>query len=174
LDEKNKKKNKLRTQISFDVNEHNRLKGEISLQQQEISTIEQQLNSFNYHQQEISINQELVDEVETRINDINLELYNINYDLKKINTALSEKIQFDIDEIQQIFEEANFYFSGQLVKDYDALVNFNKKMTQERHAHLKERKAKLESQQLDLTREHEKSSQKRQDYLSLLQEADFF
>lgn len=174
LSSKKTEKTKLANQISYSDNEYDKLRGEISLKTQEIEDLSNQLDSFDYHEQEININHELVDEIEARINDINLELYNVNFDLDKINTALAENIQFDIEEIQQIFAEANLYFSDQLVNDYDALVLFNKKMTQERHSHLKSRKVKLEALQQELELEHEKLNIKKQSYLKLLQEADFF
>ena len=173
LAEHEKNKKKLLSQIPFNVREYDNIKGQMQIKLDEIDDISKKLDIFDYHEREIAINQELVDDIEARINEINLDLYNIEFDLNKINTAFSEKIHFDREEIKQIFAEARIYFSEQMIKDYDALLIFNEKLTTERYAHLSTRKEQLEQRQTELINEHQRLSQQRQDYLDILQESDF-
>lgn len=174
LAEYEKDKKKQLAGISFDVKEYDSLKGQRQIKLDEIDRISTKLDAFDYHDQEIEINRELVDDIEASISEINLNLYNIDYDLKKIDRALAEKIHFDMDEIKQIFEETQLYFPNELQKDYEALLAFNKKLTTERYTHLAARKKQLEQKHTELVNQHQALSKKRQDYLEILQEADFF
>ena len=45
---------------------------------------------------------------------------------------MQDDIHFDLDDIQRVFNEAQLTFPDQLVRDYDDLVEFNRRILTER------------------------------------------
>src|SRR6185437_7772033 len=110
----------------------------------------------------------LVDEVESEIADINERLYNISYDIRQIDVALEHKDRFDLDEVSTIFSESNIFFAGQVKKQYEELVDFNKKVTRERNAALRTRRANLDKQRQELEARKGELDQRREEQLRVL------
>lgn len=105
---------------------------------------------------------ELVESIEQEIAALNQQIYDARYDIGQIDSSLSHKDKFDLSEVQSIFAEAQLHFPTQLKKQYEDLVEFKKKVTQERNAALRKRRKELAAgllvaeerkAQLDLHRE---------------------
>ena len=47
-------------------------------------------------------------------------------------------VMFDLNQIQKVFKETQTYFSPQLSKDYEELLQFNRTITTERSKFLKQ------------------------------------
>nr|WP_261454235.1 hypothetical protein [Agrobacterium fabrum] len=106
--------------------------------------MEGQLDAFRFDDEERRIMRELVDTIEEEIASLNQQIYDARYDIGQIDTSLSHKDKFDLGEVQSIFDEAKLHFPTQLKKQYGELVEFKKKVTQERNAALRKRRKELE------------------------------
>lgn len=116
----------------------------------------------------------LVDDVEGEISDINERLYNITYDIRQIDVALEHKDRFDVDEVATIFSESSVFFGGQIKKQYEELVDFNKKVTRERNSALRTRRAALDKDRIQLELRKGDLDQRREQQLRVLRSTDTF
>ncbi|MCD8455595.1 DUF2326 domain-containing protein [Xylella taiwanensis] len=65
--------------------------------------------------------------------------------LKKVKASLREdQILFHPDEAQRLFHEAGVLFQGQIKKDFEQLIAFNRAITAERRGYLEEELAEIE------------------------------
>ncbi len=67
---------------------------------------------------------------------------------KLASTAISEALEeeqilFDPAEAKKLFEEAGVLFQGQIQKDFQQLIEFNKAITEERRVYLAEELAEI-------------------------------
>ena len=89
----------------------------------------------------------MVDDIDERIASLNAERYSLNQNKKKIITSLEEdQILFNPDEAQRLFEEAGVLFKGQIKKDFQQLIAFNRAITDERRGYLQEERAEVEAE----------------------------
>jgi uncharacterized protein YydD (DUF2326 family) len=154
--------------------EYDKLRGAIEIKQIEIKEASEKFDKFNFYEKELKINTELVEEVETEISTLNNNLYNVKYEIEKINESLSARIKFNLDEVKQIFEETKLYFPNQLLKSYTDLVNFNLRLSEERNKHLNERLQILKQEQNELIHKLKELNLKREDLLKILRGEDTF
>ncbi|MDR1897764.1 MAG: DUF2326 domain-containing protein [Prevotellaceae bacterium] len=166
--------NGIKNQFSVDTEEVDKIKGAIDLKKDEQLTLQEQIDTFNFYQQERKLNKELVEEIEEKISGLNSAEYNLEYDLEKAKQSFSQKVSFDIDQLKNIYEEAKIFFPDNLVKDYKALEDFNKKITEERNKYLKEKIDKLSKQLKDIRASLLDYNEKRNQILSVLQDKDSF
>jgi uncharacterized protein YydD (DUF2326 family) len=77
-------------------------------------------------------------------------------------------------ENSQIFDETKTYLPGKLYSDYDQLVEFNKRVTQERNKLLRRQIKDLETQQATLEAEGTRFNAERVQALALVRSANTF
>ncbi|MFO0635357.1 MAG: hypothetical protein U0168_21125 [Nannocystaceae bacterium] len=88
----------------------------------------------------------VVDDVDARIAALNAERYSLSLAKKKIITSLEEdQVLFNPDDAQRLFAEVGVTFPGQLKKDYEQLIAFNRAITDERRQYLQEERAEIEA-----------------------------
>ena len=116
----------------------------------------------------------MVDSIEQDIADTNDRLYNIQYDIRQINSALDHKDKFDLRAVDEIFEEVGIHFPGQLKRSYEDLVAFNKGVTQERNVALRGRLRTLMADDASLAKRKIVLDEKRQAQLKFLRSTDTF
>jgi uncharacterized protein YydD (DUF2326 family) len=166
--------NQIRNQFSVDAKEEDKIKGAINLKRDERETLQKQIDTFNFYQQERKLNKELVEEIEEKISELNSAEYNLEYDLEKAKQSFLQKVSFDINQLKNIYAEAEIFFPDNLVKDYKALEDFNKKITEERNKYLEEKIDKLTKQLKDIRSSLSGYNEKRNQILSVLQDKDSF
>ena len=166
--------NEIKKDASVDPKDIDKVKGAIYLKNEEKREFQERVDRFNFYQQERSLNQELVENIERRIAELNTSEYNLKFDLEKTRQSLSQNITFDIEQLERLYMEANIYFSDQLVNDYKALENFNRKITEERNKYLQEKIEILTEQLKNVRMSLSVFDQKRSDVLSVLQDKDTF
>jgi len=166
--------NKIKNQFAVDTEEVDKIKGAIDLKREEQEELQDQIDSFNFYQQERKLNKELVEEVETKISELNSAEYNLEFDLDKTKKSFSQKISFDIDQLKRIYTEAKIFFPDNLVKDYKALEEFNKRITDERNQYLEEKIGILTAQLRDVRLSLFSYDEKRNQILSVLKDKDSF
>ena len=137
------KQGEQQAEVQFSEDELPRLTAQIGVIEQQITVLEEQLDAFQFDDEERRLMRELVEQVEREIAELNERLYNAKYDIRQIEAALDHKDKFDLKEVEAIFGEAKIHFPGQLKKQYEDLVAFNKKVTHERNTALRARRKTL-------------------------------
>lgn len=154
--------------VTVKVSDYEKLQAKILAKGDEVAEKVFALDQFDFNAQELGLNQELADEIEGRIANLNDSIYNARFDLAQIRKGLETKVDFDLKDVQRIFEEAKLAFPDQLIKDYAELIDFNKKIHAERHAVLVKRTAELELLLSSLETELSDLSTKRMNILQIL------
>jgi uncharacterized protein YydD (DUF2326 family) len=115
-----------------------------------------------------------VEDIEGKISELNTAEYNLEFDLEKTKQSFSQKISFDIDQLKNIYAEAQIFFPDNLVKNYKALEDFNIQITEERNKYLREKIENLSKQLKDIRVLLFDYNEKRNQILSVLQDKDAF
>ncbi|MBX5241955.1 DUF2326 domain-containing protein [Rhizobium sp. NLR22b] len=140
------KQGEQQAEVQFKEEDLPKLTAELGVLQQHVEDLEAQLDAFRFDDEERRLMRDLVETIESEIAALNQQIYDARYDIGQIDSSLSHKDKFDLDEVQSIFEEAQLHFPTQLKKQYGELVEFKKKVTQERNAALRKRRKELEDE----------------------------
>jgi uncharacterized protein YydD (DUF2326 family) len=152
-----------------------KIEGLLLLKQQEADKKQKLLDAFDFRAQDKDRTRQLVDEIDQRISTLNAERYSLNQNKKKILSSLEEdQILFSPDEAQRLFDEAGVLFQGQIKKDFQQLMAFNRAITDERRGYLQEERAEVEAELKSASAELNALGKKRSDTLSFLSGTDVF
>jgi uncharacterized protein YydD (DUF2326 family) len=160
--------------LTTKTEEYDKLKGAIEIKQREIKEAYENIDKFNFYEKELNLNRELVEQVEAEIACFNDRLYNIKYEIDKIQEALENKVNFDLNEVKQIFEETKTHFPDKLAKSYEDLIKFNENISSERNKRLKERLQALNQEQNVACEKLKELNSKRENLLRILRGEDTF
>ncbi|MFF2840508.1 DUF2326 domain-containing protein [Paenarthrobacter sp. NPDC057981] len=128
-----------------------KIEGIIGIRQRDLSELEKTLESFNFSQADAEANRELVERVEDEISKRNEETYRLSQLLTRLDESLQEEaILFSPDQTAQLFSEAGVAFAGQIKKDFEQLVAFNRAISDERREYLLADRADTESRLSEL------------------------
>lgn len=165
---------KLKKENHIDVTEIDKLNGLIQIKESEKKEIEESLSKVNFYLNEKNIDKNLVDNIENKISKLNSKRYNLNLELKSLEQSIQHNFSFDMDSTLKIFNEVKIYFSDQLKKSYNELLEFNKTITNDRNKYIKTT-IKTKSQQLkEIEEELIKLNKNKSDLLDVLIESDIF
>jgi len=160
------------SQIEAETNlkpkDFDKLRASLDAKQTEVDRKVEALDAFDFHGQEIEMARSLAELVESEVAENNSYLYNARHDLQQIEKSLGTSVDFNLDEVKRIFEESKITFPQQLARDYDDLVNFNRRILSERQAMLSERAKELRQEIADLEKQNAALSKRRQDILRVL------
>src|SRR5690606_422030 len=121
--------------------------GLLLLKRQEVDKKQQLVDSFDFRSQDKSDTKQLVDQVDERIAALNQRRYSLSQSRKKVIASLEEdQILFDPDDASELFREAGVLFSGQIKRDFQQLIAFNKAITEERRGYLVEERSEIEAE----------------------------
>ncbi len=174
ISEKYTELTKLQNKIQIKAEDYDKLKGTIEIKESQIEETEDKIEKFNFYEQELKLNKQLVEELESKIAELNNDLYNINYEIGKIELSLTNNLKFNLDEIKETFEDVKVYFNDKLIKDYELVLDFNKKVYLERKKYLKERLENLNSQKESKLLLLKQNDQKRSELLGFLRGEESF
>lgn len=133
------------------------------------------LDSFDFRAQDKDKTKELVDTIDQRIAWLNNRRYSLAQNKKKIVTSLGDdQILFNPDEAQRLFLEAGVLFVGQIKKDFQQLIAFNRAITEERRQYLMEERDEIDTELKDINGELASLGRKRSEMLSFLSSTDVF
>ena len=169
-----KKRAERQSEVQFNEDDYTQLQARIAIRQQEVERTGLLLDRFDFREEEERINHELVQRVERRASEINSEIYDADYDLEELRAALRTGFAFKLETVKQVFEETSTYIPESLLKDYASLVDFNKKLTQERNGLIRRQIGELESRRKRLSEEAQKLNQERISLTALLGDRDTF
>ncbi|MCZ8236811.1 MAG: DUF2326 domain-containing protein [Leptospiraceae bacterium] len=140
-DEIKKSKDFIKEQkITFDIDpgEIDSLVGQKQFKEQEYNELKNEVENFNFYNQDKEIIDKLVGDLENKISALNSQLYNLEYDINKLSQSIKNGFSFDTQKVKSLFEEFNIIFPNQIIKSYEQLVDFNKKITKERNEQIRE------------------------------------
>ena len=133
------------------------------------------LDAFDFRAQDKDKTKELVDGIDQRIAWLNNRRYSLNQNKKKIETSLGDdQILFNPDEAQRLFLEAGVLFAGQIKKDFQQLISFNRALSEERRQYLLEERDEIDAELNEVNVELTSLGRKRSEMLSFLSSTDVF
>ena len=165
----------VKDELGGSIEDISKIEGLLLLKQKETEKKQKLLDAFDFRSQDKDHTKQLVDDVDERIASLNAERYSLNQNRKKILVSLEEdQILFNPDEAQRLFEEAGVLFKGQIKKDFQQLIAFNKAITDERRGYLQEERTEVEVELKRVNAELSALGKKRSDMLSFLSGTDVF
>ena len=162
------------TTVQYTEEQQPELSARTGVLHHQVSETEAALDAFSFEPEERRIMLDLVDTIEEEVSAINDQIYNIRYDIRQIEAALDHKDKFDLDEVTEVFSEANINFPTELKRSYEDLVAFNRKVTQERNTALRARRKVLLQQESELQQRRGILDKQREDKLRIIRNADTF
>lgn len=175
LSEKQNTAQTIKNELGGSIEDISKIEGLLLLKQKEAEKKQKLLNAFDFRAQDKEKTKQLVDGIDDQIAALNNERYSLSQNRKKITASLEEdQILFNPDEAQRLFEEAGILFTGQVKKDFQQLIAFNRAITDERRGYLLEEHAEIEVELKRINSELNILGRKRSDMLSFLSETDIF
>lgn len=165
----------IKDELGGSIEDISKIEGLLLLKQKEAEKKQKLLDAFDFRAQDKDRTKQVVDDVDERIAALNAERYSLNQNKKKILASLEEdQILFNPDEAQRLFEEVGVLFKGQIKKDFQQLIAFNKAITDERRGYLQEERTEVEAELKRINAELNALGKKRSDMLSFLSGTDVF
>jgi len=175
LTEKQATAQTIKNELGGSIEDISKIEGILLLKQKEAEKKQKLLDAFDFRAQDKDRTKQLVDDIDERIAALNAERYSLNQNKKKILASLEEdQILFNPDEAQRLFEDAGVLFQGQIKKDFQQLIAFNRAITDERRGYLQEERAEIEAELKRINAELNALGRKRSDMLSFLSGTDIF
>ncbi|HWR28870.1 MAG TPA: DUF2326 domain-containing protein [Negativicutes bacterium] len=175
LEEKDATAQIIKNELGGTIADISKIEGLLLLKLKEAEKKQKLLDAFDFRAQDTDHTKQLVEDIDERIAAHNAARYLLNQNRKKILSSLEEdQILFNPDEAQRLFKEAGILFEGQIKKDYQQLISFNRAITDERRGYLQEERAEIEAELKRINTELNVLGKKRSDMLSFLSETDIF
>lgn len=165
----------IRAELGGSVEDVSKIEGMLLLKQKEAEKKQELLNAFDFRAVDKEKTKVVVDDVDAQIAALNAERYSLNVAKKKISTSLEEdQVLFNPDDAQQLFTEVGVSFPGQLKKDYDQLIAFNRAITEERRQYLQEERVEIDAALKRVTVDLTELGKRRSQMLAFLTDTDVF
>ncbi len=165
----------IKNELGGSIEDISKVEGLLLLKQTEAEKKQKLLDAFDFRAQDKDRTKNLVEDIDERISVLNAERYSLNQNKKKILASLEEdQILFNPDEAERLFEEAGVLFKGQVKKDFQQLIAFNRAITDERRVYLQEERAEIEAELKRINAELNNLGKKRSEALAFLSGTDVF
>ena len=152
-----------------------KIEGLLLLKQQEVEKKQQLLDAFDFRAEDTLQTQQLIEQVDEMIAQFNARRYSLMLNLKKISNSLQEgQILFDPEKAQALFKEAGVFFKGQLKRDFNQLLAFDKAITEERYTYLQEERLEIQTELKRINEELNVLGKRRSQMLAFLSDSDAF
>jgi uncharacterized protein YydD (DUF2326 family) len=175
LTEKQATAQTIKNELGGSIEDISKIEGILLLKQKEAEKKQKLLDAFDFRTHDKDQTKQLVDDIDGRIATLNAERYSLTQNKKKILASLEEdQILFNPDEAQRLFEETGVLFKGQIKKDFQQLIAFNRAITDERRGYLQEERSEIEAELKRVNTELTALGKKRSDMLSFLSGTDVF
>lgn len=122
------------------------LEAEIAQIEARISRLEGELEEFDFRNADAEVSSELVEQVSTKLSELNSQIYDIDQRLKEISNSISTDFSFDLEKVEELFNEVSINFPEQLRRSYNDLVSLNQQMSEGRKERLLAARKKLFSE----------------------------
>lgn len=175
LTEKQDTAETIKKELGGSIEDISKIEGLLLLKQKETEKKQKLLDAFDFRMQDKDRTKDLVEGTDDRIAILNAERYSLNQNKKKILASLEEdEILFNPDEAQRLFDEAGVLFHGQIKKDFQQLIAFNRAITDERSTYLQEERAEIEVDLKRVNAELNSLGKRRSEALAFLSGTDVF
>lgn len=165
----------IKGELGGSVEDISKIEGILLLKQKEAEKKQKLLDAFDFRAQDKDKTKELVDGIDGLIAQLNAERYSLSLNRRKVLASLEEdQILFKPDEAEHLFGEAGVLFQGQIKRDFQQLIAFNKAITDERRGYLQEEKAEIDSDLKRVNAELNVLGKRRSDMLGFLSATDVF
>jgi len=165
----------LKTELGGSIEDLSKVEGILLLKQKEAEKKQKLLDAFDFRFQDKEKTKLLVEDIDEHIARLNSERYYLTQNKKKINTTLEEEqILFNPEEAKTLFDEVGILFQGQIKRDYEQLIDFNRAITEERRTYLIEERSEIEAELKRINAELNDLGRRRSEKLSFLSSTDVF
>lgn len=165
----------IKKELNGNVEDISKIEGILLLKQKDCEKKQNLIDSFDFRSEDKEKTKQLVDKIDEQIAMLNSERYSLSQNKKKITLSLEEdQILFNPSEAQRLFQEVGVLFEGQIKRDFEQLIAFNKAITDERSIYLQEELAEIESSLKRINTELSGLGKQRSETLSFLSSADIF
>jgi uncharacterized protein YydD (DUF2326 family) len=165
----------IRQEMGGDIEDASKVDGILLLKRQEVDKKQRLLDAFDFRTQDKVDTKQVVDHIDERIAALNARRYSLMQNRKKIIASLEEdQILFDPDDAKALFEEAGVLFAGQVKRDFQQLIAFNRAITEERHGYLVEERSEIEAELKTINGELNTLGKRRSEMLAFLSATDSF
>lgn len=161
-------------EMAVHASDFDKIKGLLELKKTERDEMKERVDAFNFYAEERSLNKNLVEDIEKQISELNTREYTLSYDLEKTKSSIQNIPNFNIEQLKKLYEEVKIYFPDTITHGYEDLVEFNKKVTEERNKYLKEQSVTLENELQSVKTQLAQLNKERNEALSVLQDKDTF
>jgi len=175
IEEKKANERIIQNEFGSSLEDISKIEGILLLKQKEIEEQQKFLDSFDFRSQDKNRTKQLACQIDERISILNNERYSLLKNKEKILDSLKEEqILFNPDEAQRLFAEAGVFFAGQIKKDFQQLITFNRAITEERRTYLQEELTETENKLKKVNSERNALGKQRSETLAFLSETDVF
>ena len=168
----NQQRSELQSEVNFKPADFDKLQASITVKRDEVERKLRALDDFDFHAEETGMVRSVADQIEVEIADLNQRLYNARHDLAQIERHLTDDIHFDLEDVKRVFNEAQVTFPAQLARDYEDLVEFNRRILIERRSNLAQRADELRTEVAKIEAANASLGAKRRDILRVLGGSD--
>lgn len=162
-------------ELGGSIEDISKVEGLLLLKQKEAEKKQKLLDAFDFRSEDKERTKQLITGIDERIAALNAERYSLNHRKKKILASLQEdQILFSPDEAQRLFEEAGVQFQGQIKRDFQQLIAFNRAVTDERRGYLQEERSEVETELKRVNPELNTLGKRRSNILEFLSGSDVF
>lgn len=146
LEDKQATEKTVKKELGGSIEDISKVEGILLLKKIDAEKKQMLLDAFDFREQDKEKTELLVNEIDEEISRLNQQRYSLNKNKNKIIKSLEEdKVLFNPEDVARVFSEAGVLFSGQIKKDFEQLVAFNKAITEERFEYLNEEKLEIEA-----------------------------
>lgn len=175
LAEKVRTEQTIQNELGGTIVDVSKIEGMLLLKQQELNRKQALLDAFDFRADDKAQTRALVDEVDQRIAHLNGRRYTLQANRKKIDLSLKEdQILFSPDEAKEMFAQAGVLFEGQIKRDFEQLLRFNRAITEERQGYLEEERAEIDAELKTVGAELNVLGRQRSEMLKALSDTDAF
>ena len=112
------------------------LKSQIVELEEKIKAIKEEMKRINFFRSDDAAIETSVVNLQSKIKELNIKKYNLSNEVALINETIRTNKYYDLEKTKTVFEEFKLYFGEQIIKDYNALCDFNNRITEERRSYL--------------------------------------
>lgn len=162
----------LESELGGSVEDLSKIEGMLLIGQREAQRRREFIDQFDFRGLDKRINTELVDSLDVEIATLNQRRYYLTTSINRIRASLQdEQILFDPAAAQTLFAESRIVFEGQVKRDFEQLISFNRAITEERRKYLTEELRELEVEVATIEEELAKLGQMRAEALRFLSDS---
>lgn len=166
--------NGLQNEYLVKTKDRDEIVAEKSIFEEKYKELEEQVDRFNFYKQDNELINEVITELEEKISAYNSDSYTLNYEIEKLRESIKNKFSFDMNKVEKIFSESQLYFPNQLKANYQDLIEFNTKLTDERNKILRKTINKKRNQLEKTGKQLFDLNNEREELLATLTDTDTF